>query len=153
MTSQNQLDVICMEPCRCGSLQRKQIGGRLEDMRTFAGSIRRVSTNAIGGARLGLRAGLISRVGDEHNGRFIRETLLAEGVGVKSLRTDPTRLTALVFLGIRDATHVSRWFSIGSAARTWVWCLMTWTLTTSPAPRLLSSAAHTCRIRTRARPV
>ena len=102
MTSQTQLDVICMG--RAGvDLYGEQIGGRLEDMRTFAKYIGGSPTNtAIGGARLGLRAGLISRVGDEHNGRFIRETLVAEGVDVKNLRTDPTRLTALVFLGIRD---------------------------------------------------
>ncbi|HSH90765.1 MAG TPA: 5-dehydro-2-deoxygluconokinase, partial [Ramlibacter sp.] len=42
------------------------------------------------------------RVGDEHNGRFVRETLQAEGVDVSRVVTDPKRLTALVFLGIQD---------------------------------------------------
>ncbi|MES1161667.1 MAG: 5-dehydro-2-deoxygluconokinase, partial [Rhizobacter sp.] len=45
---------------------------------------------------------MLTRVGDEHNGRFVRETLAAEGVDVSQVRTDPKRLTALVFLGIRD---------------------------------------------------
>ena len=45
---------------------------------------------------------MLTRVGDEHNGRFVRETLAAEGVDVSHVKTDPKRLTALVFLGIRD---------------------------------------------------
>jgi 5-dehydro-2-deoxygluconokinase len=97
------LDVVCIGRCAV-DLYGEQIGGRLEDMRTFAKYVGGSPTNtAVGAARLGLRAGLISRVGDEHNGRFLRETLQAEGVDVGCLRTDPSRLTALVFLGIRDA--------------------------------------------------
>jgi 5-dehydro-2-deoxygluconokinase len=57
---------------------------------------------AAGTARLGLRSALITRVGDEHMGRFIREELAKEGVDVRGVRTDPERLTALVLLGIRD---------------------------------------------------
>ena len=45
---------------------------------------------------------MLTRVGDEHNGRFVRERLAAEGVDVSHVTTDPKRLTALVFLGIRD---------------------------------------------------
>jgi 5-dehydro-2-deoxygluconokinase len=45
---------------------------------------------------------MLTRVGDEHNGRFVRETLAAEGVDVSHVATDPKRLTALVFLGIQD---------------------------------------------------
>ncbi|MDQ2780171.1 MAG: 5-dehydro-2-deoxygluconokinase [Pseudomonadota bacterium] len=96
------LDVVCIG--RSGvDLYGEQIGGRLEDMRSFAKYVGGSPTNtAIGASRLGLRAGLISRVGDEHNGRFVRETLQAEHVDVSCLRTDPTRLTALVFLGVRN---------------------------------------------------
>ncbi|HEX3889126.1 MAG TPA: 5-dehydro-2-deoxygluconokinase, partial [Phenylobacterium sp.] len=43
-----------------------------------------------------------TRVGGDHMGRFIREQLKREGVGVASVITDPARLTALVILGIRD---------------------------------------------------
>ena len=57
---------------------------------------------AAGTARLGLKSALITRVGDEHMGRFIREELAREGVDVRGVRTDPERLTALVLLGIRD---------------------------------------------------
>ena len=81
----------------------EQVGGRLEDMSTFAKYIGGSPTNtAIGAARLGLRTAVLSRVGDEHMGRFVRETLEREGVDVSRLRTDPARLTALVILGIRD---------------------------------------------------
>jgi 5-dehydro-2-deoxygluconokinase len=80
-----------------------QVGGRLEDMGSFQKYIGGSPTNiAAGAARLGLRAALITRVGDEHMGRFIREELAREGVDTRGVVTDPARLTALVLLGIRD---------------------------------------------------
>jgi 5-dehydro-2-deoxygluconokinase len=80
-----------------------QVGGRLEDMGSFQKYIGGSPTNiAAGTARLGLRSALITRVGDEHMGRFIREELAREGVDVRGVKTDPERLTALVLLGIRD---------------------------------------------------
>jgi 5-dehydro-2-deoxygluconokinase len=80
-----------------------QVGGRLEDMGSFNKYIGGSPTNiAAGTARLGLKSALITRVGDEHMGRFIREQLVREGVDVRGVKTDPDRLTALVILGIRD---------------------------------------------------
>ena len=80
-----------------------QIGGRLEDMRSFDKYIGGSPTNiACGTARLGLRSAVITGVGDEHMGRFIREELEREGVDTRGVKTDPGRLTALVLLGIRD---------------------------------------------------
>src|ERR1700739_4593255 len=80
-----------------------QVGGRLEDMARFSKAVGGCPTNiAIGAARLGLRSGLITRVGDEHMGRFIREQCLREGVDVAGVHTAPERLTSLVLLGIRD---------------------------------------------------
>jgi len=97
------LDLICMGRAAV-DLYGEQIGSRLEDVQTFAKYLGGSPTNtAVGASRLGLRAGLISRVGDEHNGRFVRETLVREGVDVSCLATDPQRLTALVFLSIKDA--------------------------------------------------
>jgi 5-dehydro-2-deoxygluconokinase len=60
------------------------------------------TNTAIGASRLGLKAGFITRVGGDHMGRFIREELARNGVDVRSVKTDPERLTALVILGIRD---------------------------------------------------
>ncbi|MFN7224696.1 MAG: 5-dehydro-2-deoxygluconokinase [Paracoccaceae bacterium] len=80
-----------------------QVGGRLEDMASFQKYVGGSPTNmSVGTARLGLRSALLTRVGDEHMGRFIREQLVREGVCVDGVKTDPERLTALVLLGIRD---------------------------------------------------
>lgn len=96
------LDVITIG--RAGvDLYGAQIGGRLEDMGSFEKYIGGSPTNiACGTARLGLKTALISRVGDEHMGRFILEQLAREGVCTDGVVTDPERLTALVILGIRD---------------------------------------------------
>ncbi len=99
------LDVITIGRASV-DLYGAQIGGRLEDMGSFQKYIGGSPTNmAAGMARLGLKSALITRVGDEHMGRFIREELLREGVDVSGVTTDPERLTALVLLGIRDETH------------------------------------------------
>ncbi len=45
---------------------------------------------------------MLARVGDEHNGRFLREELQRVGVDTAFLITDKTRLTGLVMLGIKD---------------------------------------------------
>jgi 5-dehydro-2-deoxygluconokinase len=84
-------------------LYGEQVGARLEDMGSFAKYVGGSPTNtAIAAARLGLRAGLLTRVGADHMGRFIREELVREGVDVRGVHTDPERLTALVVLGIRN---------------------------------------------------
>jgi 5-dehydro-2-deoxygluconokinase len=84
-------------------LYGEQIGGRLEDMGSFAKYVGGSPANAaIAAARLGLRSGLVTRVGADHMGRFIREELMREGVDVRGVHTDPNRLTALVVLGIRN---------------------------------------------------
>ncbi|MCB8837137.1 5-dehydro-2-deoxygluconokinase [Aurantimonas sp. VKM B-3413] len=83
-----------------------QVGGRLEDMRSFDKYVGGSPTNmATGTARLGLKSALITRVGDEHMGRFLIEELKREGVETTGVVTDPERLTALVILGIRDETQ------------------------------------------------
>ena len=84
-------------------LYGQQVGGRLEDMGSFSKALGGSPTNtAFGAARLGLMTAVITRVGDEHMGRFIRETLEAGGVNTRGVITDPKRLTSLVILGIRD---------------------------------------------------
>ena len=97
-----RLDVITIGRSSV-DLYGAQVGGRLEDMASFSKAVGGCPTNiAIGTARLGLKSGLITRVGDEHMGRFIREQCAREGVDVSGVHTDPVRLTALVLLGIRD---------------------------------------------------
>ncbi len=100
--AERPLDVICMGRASV-DLYGEQVGGRLEDMTSFAKYVGGCPTNvSVGTARLGLKSALITRVGDEHMGRFIREYLENEGVDVGHVKTDPERLTALVILGIRD---------------------------------------------------
>lgn len=83
-----------------------QIGGLLEDMASFNKYVGGSPTNiATGTARLGLKSALITRVGDEHMGRFLLRELEREGVDTRGIVTDPQRLTALVILGIRDQQH------------------------------------------------
>src|SRR4051812_17674860 len=80
-------------------LYGQQIGSRLEDVSSFAKSVGGSPTNiAIGAARLGLKVGLITAVGEEHLGRFIREQLQREGVALDGVKVDPERLTALAIL-------------------------------------------------------
>lgn len=96
------LDVICVGRAAV-DLYGDQIGARLEDVHSFAKYLGGSPANtAVGASRLGLRAAMLTRVGDEHNGRFVREQLAAEGVDVGQVRTDAKRLTALVFLALRD---------------------------------------------------
>ncbi len=84
-------------------LYGQQIGGRLEDMDSFRKAVGGSPTNiAVGAARLGLKAGLITRVGNEHMGRFILEQLAREGVDTSAIGVDQERLTALVVLGVRN---------------------------------------------------
>ena len=97
-----QLDLITIGRSSV-DLYGDQIGGRLEDMGSFAKYIGGSPTNiACGTARLGMKSAVITGVGDEHMGRYIREQLMREGVDVTGVKTDPERLTALVLLGIRD---------------------------------------------------
>ena len=102
-------DVACIGRAAV-DLYGEQLGCPLEEVSTFARYVGGSPANtAIGGARLGLKTAMITRVGDEQNGRFVRETLAREGVDVSQVATDPTRLTALVFLAIRgpdDFPHV-----------------------------------------------
>ena len=94
-------ELICMGRAAV-DLYGEQVGARLEDQSSFAKYLGGCPANiAVGAARLGLRVAMLTRVGDEHNGRFVRETLAAEAWTCRT-EDHPRRLTALVFLAIRD---------------------------------------------------
>ncbi|TPI46330.1 5-dehydro-2-deoxygluconokinase [Mesorhizobium sp. B2-9-1] len=96
------LDVITIGRASV-DLYGQQIGSRLEDITSFAKSVGGCPANiSVGTARLGLRSALLTRVGDEQMGRFIREQLRREGVSVDALKTDKERLTALVLLSVES---------------------------------------------------
>ena len=97
-----KFDLICMGRAAV-DLYGEQIGARLEDQSTFSKYLGGSPANTgVGASRLGLRVAMLTRVGDEQNGRFVRETLAAEGLDVSHVKTDAQRLTALVFLSIKD---------------------------------------------------
>jgi 5-dehydro-2-deoxygluconokinase len=84
-------------------LYAQQVGAPLEDVASFAKYLGGSSANiAFGVARLGLRAAMVSRVGDEQMGRFLTDTLAREGCDVSQIQVDPQRLTGLVLLGLKD---------------------------------------------------
>jgi len=97
-----RLDVICLGRLAV-DLYAQQVGARLEDVASFAKYLGGSSANiAFGCARLGLKSAMLSRVGDDHMGRFLVETLAREGCDVSHVRTDPKRLTALAILALKD---------------------------------------------------
>lgn len=57
---------------------------------------------AVGMSRLGARAGLMTLVGDDDFGRFLRRRLVAEGVDVSALGTHPTARTGITFVAVAD---------------------------------------------------
>ena len=99
---QKRLDVITVGRCSI-DLYGQQIGSRLEDVTSFAKSVGGCPSNiAIGTARLGLKSGLITRVGDEQMGRYVKEQMGREGVALDGITTDPARLTSLVLLSVEN---------------------------------------------------
>jgi 5-dehydro-2-deoxygluconokinase len=100
--SGRRFDIACLGRLAV-DLYAQQFGARLEDVSSFAKYLGGSSANiAFGAARLGLRAAMISRVGDEQMGRFLVETLQREGCDTSMVQVDPQRLTALAILGLKD---------------------------------------------------
>lgn len=96
------LDVICLGRAAV-DLYAEQIGASLEDANSFKKYLGGSSANiAFGTARMGLKSAMLTRVGDEHMGRFVRNELSRAGVDVSHVITDKERLTGLVLLGIKD---------------------------------------------------
>lgn len=79
-------------------LYPQQLNTPLEEVRTFERFVGGFAGNvATGLARLGVRVGIISAVGDDGHGRFVRRFLEDEGVDCSALRVHPTLRTALAF--------------------------------------------------------
>ena len=96
------IDIACLGRLAV-DLYADQIGCSLEAASSFSKYLGGSSANiAFGTARLGLRSAMISRVGDEQNGRFLLETLRREGCDVSQVQIDRERLTGMVLLGIKD---------------------------------------------------
>jgi 5-dehydro-2-deoxygluconokinase len=75
-----------------------QLETRLEDVEGFHKYAGGFAANvATGLARLGVRVAIVSAVGDDGHGRFVRAFLEAEGVDCRWLGVHPTLRTALAF--------------------------------------------------------
>ncbi|OQS32526.1 5-dehydro-2-deoxygluconokinase [Chromobacterium haemolyticum] len=95
-------DLVCLGRLAV-DLYAQQLGAPLEDAASFAKYLGGSSANiAFGAARLGMKSAMLSRVGDEQMGRFLLNTLRAEGCDVSQVKVDPERLTGLTLLGIKD---------------------------------------------------
>lgn len=96
------LDLICLGRVAV-DLYSEQIGSSLENVTSFAKYLGGSSGNvAFGSARLGLKSSMLSRVGNEQLGNFVREELQREGVDTTLLQTDPHRHTGLALLALKD---------------------------------------------------
>ena len=79
-------------------LYPEQIGVPLAQVRTFAKSLGGSPTNvAVAAARLGHRSAVITKVGDDGFGLYVREALMGFGVDTRFVGTDPTLRTPIVF--------------------------------------------------------
>ena len=79
-------------------LYPNQLETPLREVRTYTRFVGGFAGNvATGLARLGVRTAIVSRVGDEGHGEFVRTWLAGEGADVRFLRTDPYWLTPPTF--------------------------------------------------------
>ena len=82
-------------------LYPEQIGVPLAEVKTFAKSLGGSSTNvAVAAARLGHRSAVITKVGDDGFGPYIRSALEDFGVDARWVGTDPDLRTPLAFCEI-----------------------------------------------------
>jgi len=94
-------DLLCMGRAAV-DLYADQIGTPLEDVSSFSKYMGGCAGNiAVGAARLGLSVAMLTRVGDDALGRFVRRYLESQGVDVAGVRPDPAHLTGLAILGIQ----------------------------------------------------
>ena len=82
-------------------LYPEQIGVRLADVQTFRKMLGGSATNvAVAAARYGRRAAVITKVGDDPFGPYVREALEGFGVDAGRVGTHPTLRTPVVFCEI-----------------------------------------------------
>jgi 5-dehydro-2-deoxygluconokinase len=109
-------DLVCIGRTSV-DLYAEQDGSRLEDVQSFRKYVGGSATNiAVGTARLGVKSAMLTRVGEEQMGRFVRKTLAENGVDVSQVRSDPERLTPYVLLAVRAIDDFPRLFAYGDAA-------------------------------------
>ena len=112
----HSLDLVCIGRT-CVDLYAEQEGARLEDVQSFRKYVGGSAANiALNTARLGVRSAMLTRVGEEQMGRFVRRSMEDTGVDVSHVTFDPDHLTPYVLLAIRDIDGFPRIFAYGDAA-------------------------------------
>jgi 5-dehydro-2-deoxygluconokinase len=87
-------------------LYPNQISTPLRDVRTYTRFVGGFAGNlATGLARLGVGTAIVSRVGDDGHGEFVRDFLASEGVDVRFLRIDPDWPTPPTFCEVWPEEH------------------------------------------------
>jgi 5-dehydro-2-deoxygluconokinase len=110
------LDLVCIGRT-CVDLYAEQEGAKLEDVQSFRKYVGGSAANiALNTARLGVKTAMLTRVGEEQMGRFVRRTMADTGVDVSHVTFDPEHLTPYVLLAIRDVEDFPRIFAYGDAA-------------------------------------
>jgi 5-dehydro-2-deoxygluconokinase len=96
----SEIDVITIGRVSV-DLYPEQIGISLAEVKTFAKSLGGSATNvAVAAARLGHRSAVITRVGDDGFGAYVRAALDGFGVDPRWVSTDPDLRTPLAFCEI-----------------------------------------------------
>jgi len=119
LTPSAELEAVVMG--RVGAdLYPNQIGAPLAEVRTYTRYAGGFATNvATGLARLGVSVAIVSKVGDEGHGEFIRNFLVSEGVDVRWLGTDQENLTPIVFCEVVPPDHFPLLFYRRPTAPDW----------------------------------
>jgi 5-dehydro-2-deoxygluconokinase len=92
-------------------LYPEQIDRPLADVSTFRSAIGGTATNvAVAAARLGHRSALVTKVGDDPFGRFVRAALDRFGVDSSGVSTHPDLPTPVVFAELDPPAEPSIWF-------------------------------------------
>jgi 5-dehydro-2-deoxygluconokinase len=96
-------------------------GAPLEEAKRFAKYVGGTTANTVvGGARLGLKCALVSKVGDDDLGAFVIGFLQNEGVDVSHVERDPERKTGIVFSEVSPGKDGKFIFYRENVADLWV---------------------------------
>ena len=101
-------------------LYPNQLRTPLRQVRTYTRYVGGFAGNVgIGLARLGVKTAIVSRVGDDGHGEFIRDFLVAEGIDDRFLRVDPEWPTPPTFCEIWPPDHFPLTFYRHPTAADW----------------------------------
>lgn len=105
-----KLDLICMGRCNV-DLYAEQVGARLRDVQSFCKYVGGSAANiCLGSAQLGLKCAMITAVGDDQLGWYVRDHFAQKGVDVSAVRVDKNLMTPQIFLALHEPSHFERIF-------------------------------------------